>query len=566
MNSSVLVALRRLRAPIVLLIFIFAVGIVGLVLIPGTDAVGRAWRMTIFEALYFMSYTASTIGFGEIPREFSTPQRIWVTLVIYASVIGWAYLVANLISLAQDRSFRTMLQGGRFRRQVRGLREPFYLICGYGETGALVGRALDTLGLRFVAIDISEERIQELDLLDLSQDVPAMVANARLPENLLAAGLTLQECRGVLTLTNDDQANLAVAAAVRLLNPAVPVLARAMSRPAGANMISFGTDHVVNPYVMFSEYLEVAIRSPGSHRLMTWLTGLPGTTLRPETAPPRGPWIVCGYGRFGSEVVSAFRGQDLEVTVVTPDDIALDGLRVVRGFGTDAPTLERAGVRQACGIVAGSDDDITNLAIAVTARELNPGIFTVLRQNLRANHSLFDAYDADITMVASEVVANTCLALLQTPLLAQFLEAVKHEDDSWADRVIDRLQAAIGVDTPEIWRVATDENEAQACQMALSTGRGITLADLCRDPADRQRRLECMPLLLKRHSGVSILPDEGQSLQPGDQVLFAGRPAARSAQRATLRSMTVLEYVAQSVDLPGGWVWQRLTRRRAVMR
>jgi voltage-gated potassium channel Kch len=517
--------------------------------------------MTIFDALYFMSYTASTIGFGEIPHAFNRAQRVWVTLIIYASVIGWAYLVANLLTLAQDRSFRAVLENGRFRRQVRALREPFYLICGFGETGALAGHALDTLGLRFVAIDIREDRIQELDLLDLAQDAPAMVGNARVTENLIAAGLTLPLCRGVLALTNDDHANLSVAISVRLLNPAVPVLARAMSRDTTANLISFGADHVINPFATFGEHLTVAIRSPGSHRLITWLAGLPGTTLRPETAPPPGRWIVCGYGRFGSEVVRAFRGQDLAVTIIEPDEADLDGLRVVRGVGTEAGTLEQAGVRGAVGIVAGTDDDVSNLSIAVTARELNAGIFTIVRQNLRTNHPLFDAYDADVTMVSSEIIARQCLALLQTPLLGGFLEAVKHKDDAWADLAIDRLQALIGVDAPDIWRCTVNRIDAPACHEAL--GRAdypITLRDLCRDPTDRERHLECAPLLVLRASTSLILPDEALPLQRDDEILFTGRPAARSAQRSVLFNLNVRDYAVRGMDLPGGWLWQRLTR------
>jgi Trk K+ transport system NAD-binding subunit len=560
-NNAALVALRRLRAPIVLLVLVFASGIVGLVLIPGTDAAGNPWRMTIFDALYFMSYTASTIGFGEIPQAFNTAQRVWVTLIIYASVIGWAYMLANLLTLLQDRGFRNVLEAGRFRRQVRALREPVYLICGFGETGALVGRALDTLGLRFVVIDISEERIQELDLLDLTQDVPAMIGNARVPENLVAAGLTHPECRGVLTLTNDDQANLAVAIAVRLLNPAVPVLARAMSREAAANMVSFGADHVVNPFAKFGEYLTIAIRSPGSYRLIAWLTGRPGTTLRPETAPPRGHWIVCGYGRFGAEVVRAFRGLELDVTIIDPVEPGLGDLRFVRGFGTDGATLDLAGVRDAAGIVAGTDDDVINLSIAVTAREINAGIFTIVRQNLRANHALFDAYDADITMVSSEIIANGCLALLQTPLLGRFLEAVKREDDAWADGAIERLEAAVGVEAPDIWRVVMNAVDAPACHDAL--GRAdypVTLGDLRRDPSDRDRTLECVPLLLLRGTSTVILPDPALPLHRDDEVLFAGRPAARRAQRSMLLNVNVRDYAVRGIDLPGGWIWQRLTR------
>ncbi|MDH4351554.1 MAG: ion channel, partial [Gemmatimonadota bacterium] len=65
MNSTLLLTLRRLRAPIIVLIVVFAVGMVGLVLIPGQDQDGQPWHMSLFQAFYFMTYTASTIGFGE---------------------------------------------------------------------------------------------------------------------------------------------------------------------------------------------------------------------------------------------------------------------------------------------------------------------------------------------------------------------------------------------------------------------------------------------------------------------------------------------------------------------
>jgi hypothetical protein len=75
-SSAFIVAVRRLRAPLILLVLLFSIGIVGLVMIPGTDPAGHPWRMTIFDALYFMSYTASTIGFGEIPHAFNRAQRV----------------------------------------------------------------------------------------------------------------------------------------------------------------------------------------------------------------------------------------------------------------------------------------------------------------------------------------------------------------------------------------------------------------------------------------------------------------------------------------------------------
>ena len=561
-GAALFLALRRLRAPFLVIVGVFAVGMAGLALIPGVDADGRPWRFSLAQALYFMAYTATTIGFGEIPREFSATQRLWVTAVIFASVMGWAYLLASLFALVRDPAFRSALVAGRFRRRVAGLGEPFYLVCGFGETGMLVGRALDATHRRFVLIDIDPARIEEAELMDVRQDPPALQGDAKLPENLVAAGLARPECRGVLALTNDDQVNLAVAMAVRLLHPDMPVLARAMTRETAANMASFGTDHILNPFAKFGGYLALAIASPGSYRLLSWLTGLPGTTLEAETAPPRGHWVVCGYGRFGREVVAAFREHGLDVTVIDPQERPVEDIAAVRGYGTEAPPLREAGIERSVGIVAGTDDDIANLSIAVTARELKKDVFTIVRQNLRANRALFDAFRADITMVSSEIVANECLALVQTPLLGRFLQVVRAETDAWADGVIARLHACMGDGAPEIWSVPLGASGAYALHRALFLeGARIQLGDLRRDPGSREQRLACMPLYLKRGEKAFVLPEDDFALQAGDDILFAGTPEARESQWPMLRNAHVRDYVLTGVDAPVGWLWQRFTRR-----
>jgi voltage-gated potassium channel len=563
MSSSILfLALRRLRAPLIYVVVIFAVGIVGFVLIPGVDANGQPWHMTYLQALYFMAYTASTTGFGEIPQPYTDTQRLWATSMIFASVFGWAFLVAGLISLAQDRAFRAALVATRFARRVRALGESFYLICGFGETGSLVGRALDDLGFGFVVLDIDATRVQELDLLDLAQAAPALTADAKLPANLLAAGLTNRYCRGVIALTNDDQANLAVAMAVRLLNPKIPVLARAMSRETAANLASFDTDHIINPFATFGRYLALAVASPGSSQLLRWLTGMPGWTLRPEAAPPHGHWVVVGYGRFGRECVRALRKQGLEVTIIDPTAEPEDGLNAVHGVGTEAEPLRAAGIERSVGIVAGTDDDVTNLSVVVTARQINRGLFTVVRQNLQANHPLFDAFDADITMVSSEIVAHECLARIHTPLLARFLLLAREQGEDWADALVARLQTSLGEATPEIWSVAMTASGAPALHRALLLeGTTVRVGDLQRDPGDREAQLACEALYLKHADQSALLPAHETTLAPGDALLFAGKPAARRAQLQTLRNVNVRDYVVSGIDRPGGWIWQRLMRR-----
>jgi voltage-gated potassium channel len=562
-SSVLLLGLRQMRGPLILILVVFAIAIAGLVLIPGVDADGAVWRMTFAQALYFMSYTATTIGFGEVPADFTATQRLWVTAMIFASVIGWAYLIAALLALARDEAFRGALTAARFARSMRALREPFYLICGFGETGFLVGRALDRLGLRFAVVDIDPQRVQTVKLLDLAQDAPALCGDARLPETLLRAGLAKPECAAVLALTDDDQANLAAAMAVRLLNPATPVLARAMSNEVAANMGSYGTDHIINPFARFGTYLALALAAPASYRLVSWLTGLPGGEFRSHLAPPRGHWVVCGYGRFGREVVAALRDQGLEASVIDPGDRPLPGLRTVKGTGTESEPLVAAGIEASVGIVAGTDDDITNLSIAVTARAINGNLFTVLRQNLQSSTPLFAAYGADITMVSSEIIANDCLAIIKTPRLGDFLAYVRGESDEWAQRAFERLSETTAGQVPEIWSVRLTAANAPGLHRALHDGHIVRIADLVRDPVDRERQMPMAVIGLWRDGTLVPVPDGEYGVAADDELLFVGALAARRAQFPMLRNLNVCTYVLTGDERPGGWVWQTLRSRRA---
>jgi len=275
----------------------------------------------------------------------------------------------------------------------------------------MVCRGLDQMGARFVVLDIDEARVEELDLYDFHSGVPALAADARLPENLMAAGIAYKNCRGVIALTNDDEADLAAAIAVKLLNTRIPVLCRAMRPEVAANMESFGTDYIIKPVPRVRRAPGQCAASTSGHALLLRLTSVPGSAFIAPKPLPRGRWIVCGYGRFGREVEGAFVGTGLSMAIVDPDPPPGQSNRFVRGLGTEAPTLLEAGVKDAVGIVAGTDNDINNLSIAMTARALNPKLFVVMRQNLQANRALFRAFRGDMTMVPAQIIANECLAL-----------------------------------------------------------------------------------------------------------------------------------------------------------
>ena len=199
----------------------------------------------------------------------------------------------------------------------------------------------------------------------------------------------------------------------------------------------------------------------------------------PRVPAPPGHWIVCGYGRFGSEVAKALSDGGFDVTIVDPDEPPSPEFTIVQGLGSDRDSLREAGIAVAEGIVAGSDDDTANLAMAMAARQLRPGIFVILRQNRVRNRSLFEAFGAEMTMVPSEIVANECLAWLRARHLSRFLALVHGRDNDWAAGLTERLEPVVGRREPRLLdRDPRPPRRPGADGRDRAPGRPATLGDL----------------------------------------------------------------------------------------
>jgi voltage-gated potassium channel len=562
--ATIFIVMRRMRAPLITLILVFSVTVVGMSLIPATDPDGRPYHMTIFESLYFMSYTASTIGYGELPFPFNANQRMWATISIYLLVIGWAYAIGSLLTLIQDRTFRHALGLQRFRRKVRRLREPFLLFAGYGQTGELLGKAFDAMGQQFVVIDSKPERIDSLDLVAYHADVPALAGDVRNPHHLAVAGLDNPYCSGVVALTSDDEVNLHVVMAAALLRPELPVIARVVSPTIEYRMRAFGNPSLVNPFDRFGDHLRLALRAPASYQLLTWLESGPGADRPRRARPPtKGRWVLAGYGRFGKELVKDLRDEGLAVTIIDPLGSTEDPAVIV-GDASEPSVLERADLATAVGFVAGTDNDTTNLSLVAVARKINPKLFLAARQNLQISSPLFQALDPDSLLVPTEVVAHEMYAQLSTPLLWRFVQEIPAMGDEWAAMTLERITGSCGRRLQELWKERLIPGEAPALRRRLLDA-DVRLGDVLRDPDDRATRLDIVALLVQRGSGSDpqchLTPDDDFLLRADDEILLAGRTTDRHALETTLFDDAACEYVLFDRHMPSSWVWRTLSRR-----
>jgi hypothetical protein len=91
----------------------------------------------------------------------------------------------------------------------------------------------------------------------------------------------------------------------------------------------------------------------------------------------------------------------------------------------------------------------------------------------------------------------------------------------------------------------------------------VRLGDLLRNPEDREEPLHAVALLVLRDGEAALAPEAGFVLVPGDEILLAGRPAARRALSTLLVVDAALEYVVSGRRVPSSWIWRRLSRTPA---
>lgn len=542
-TDAIFLVLRRMRWPLISLIIVFTIAVFGLSAAPGFDADGNPRKLTVFESFYVMSYTATTIGFGEIPQTFTTQQRLWVTFTIYATVIVWAVAIGTMMALVQDEVFRDAVAAQRFGRKVRGIRENFHILAGYGQAGRQVGAGLDWLGRRFVVVERLGARVDALGTDQLAVDTPGVEGDAANPALLGMAGLGSDHCKGVLALTDDDDTNLGVVQAVHLLRPEVPVIARCTDRRIGAYMESFGAEAVINAYDRFGGYLTLALQKPAVYQLITWLMS-PGGTPLPDrgTAVPGGKWLVCAEGQFRDEIDRDLLAAGYTVDHVEPDG-ALDTLDSIVGF------------------VGGTDRDTTNLALAATVRTDAPDVFVCLRQTKASSAALYEAFAPDSLFVPTELVAREAFARIVTPRTWGFLEYAMTQDDEWAEDLVRRLVDRCGSRSPDPYGLTIDTTSAPALARWLRRNT-FTIRDLLSNPDDRDDATGNAILALGRDGQIAYDPDLDTALEIGDELLVVSQRRSFSRLNDVFFNDAAVEYVATGREVPSTWIWRKFTGSR----
>lgn len=524
-NNSLFIILQKMRTPFLVILITYVISIVGFLLIEGKDSNGNVYHMTIFDAFYFVSYTATTIGFGELPFPFTYPQRVWVTISTYLSVLGWFYSVGSLLSLLQDKLFLQEIEKTRFLRQIKNLNEKFIVVLGYNQiTRKIITKAL-AQGLRTVVITKDKMEINNLLLESFTPTVPVLFSENYSVKVLEAAGLKKRNCKAIVSLLEDDALNLKITLITKSLNKNIKVAVKSTTSNHTENLKDLNAEVVINPFSIISSEINMALSAPNLFKLEKWLYGIDNLNASLPIFP-KGLYIICGYGRMGKKIFEKLIDTNVEVKLIelnknkdktfTQDEIS----HLIFGNADDKELLINVGIKEAVAIVAATDDDTTNLSILATAKKLNPDIVSIVRENDILDDFLFKNANINHIFTPSKILVNKVTNALVNPLSDKFLKTIIKKDNEWASKLVSRLLKEIDA-KPLLLEIEINETIAPQIFKYLKSNETVSLNLLGISLHNREQRNNIVPLLLQRENDIILTPEWENDIKIGDKILLA---------------------------------------------
>jgi len=544
MNEQIIwIVLKRLRIPFLVIIVTFSISIIGLMLIPGMDDAGKPYHFTFFDAFYFVSYMATTIGFGEAPYSFSYPQRIWVSFSIYLTVIGWFYGIGTIISLIQDKALSRAIEKNSFRKQVLSLHKNFYIILGYNSVTKSIINRLSDQEYRVVVLDKDSAKIDDLILENFYPHVPAFTAEATDQNMLQLAGIHEKNCVGIISLFENDAKNSEIATIVKLLNKKIDIIVKATSSRYIEYFNAMGIKNLQNPFEIISRRMYHSIAAPNIWLLEMWIFGH-SLKMKERDKLPQGKYILCGYGRMGKAIESGLKqaGLSYEILDINADNYIKERESTIFGDEEDVQALENVGIHNASCIIAATKDDLLNLTIVQKAKQLNPNIFTIARENSLDELNIFRAAKVNKIFILEQILADVIYNYLARPLSDLFIREIYKQDDMWAEIIIRMLNRVTNMN-PDYFELEITHDSTYALALALENSETITLGQLRRSRADRNELLNIVYLLRKRGDEVQLMPESDDEVQMNDQYLIVASHEAKSDFEYIVNNIYELDYV-----------------------
>src|SRR6184192_50243 len=224
----------------------------------------------------------------------------------------------------------------------------------------------------------------------------------------------------------------------------------------------------------------------------------------------RDHYIICGYGRIGTQIVAEFEDHKVPYVVIDQTEEAVERIRAegrlhIEGDASKEEILRQAGIERAKGLVSAVDSDERAVYIVLAARAFNPNLYIVARAGRPDSIRRLELAGATRTISPYVMAGHRMAELAIRPAMVDVLDTLHHGE------------AGIGVEE----MVVTSGTKAE--------GKTLEAAGLLRSDAARVLAVR------KRDGTVNVNPPATARLEDGDLVIALGTEDQLFASASLLR-------------------------------
>jgi len=145
----------------------------------------------------------------------------------------------------------------------------------------------------------------------------------------------------------------------------------------------------------------------------------------------RDHFILCGYGRIGTEIVTEFEDHKIPYAVIDQTEEAVGRLRAegrlhIEGDASSEELLKQAGIERARGLISAVDSDERAVYIVLAARALNPDLYIIARAGRPESIRRLELAGATRTISPYQMAGHRIAELAVRPALVDVLDTLHH--------------------------------------------------------------------------------------------------------------------------------------------
>jgi voltage-gated potassium channel len=155
--------------------------------------------------------------------------------------------------------------------------------------------------------------------------------------------------------------------------------------------------------------------------------------LQRELSHLRDHFIICGYGRIGTQIVAEFEDHKVPYVVIDQTEEALERIRAegrlhIEGDASKEDILKQAGIERARGLISAVDSDERAVYIVLAARAFNPTLYIVARAGRPDSIRRLELAGATRTISPYVMAGHRMAELAIRPAMVDVLDSLHHAE------------------------------------------------------------------------------------------------------------------------------------------